>query len=111
MRILRLGTAFASDPGSRLRDIAATCDITERTAQKTVNDLEQAGYLRRERAGRRTPYTLCLDGSLRHPVDALVSVRQLLDICTQTRALRISDSPVHRAAELPAPGHDPGASV
>lgn len=107
----RVLAAIASDPGSRLRDIAAACDITERTAQNIVNDLEQVSYLRRERAGRRTRYTLCLDGSLRHPADAHVSARRLLDICTQVPALHMSDSPVHRAAELPTPGHDPGASV
>ncbi len=56
----RVLAAIASDPGSRLRDIAAACDITERTAQNIVNDLEQAGYRHRERKGRRTHYSLCL---------------------------------------------------
>ncbi|MFF0191309.1 MarR family transcriptional regulator [Streptomyces sp. NPDC005244] len=45
---------IAHDTAARLRDIAAACGITERTAQKIVNDLEQAGYIRRERNGRRT---------------------------------------------------------
>ncbi|MEU8644379.1 helix-turn-helix domain-containing protein [Streptomyces sp. NPDC048674] len=111
----RVLAVIARDPGSRLRDIAAACDITERTAQKIVNDLEEGGYLRRERAGRRTRYSLCLDGSLRHPADAHVSVRELLDVCTQTSAPPTSDSreavPVRRTAELPAPGHDSGARI
>jgi DNA-binding MarR family transcriptional regulator len=38
----------------RLRDIAAACHITERIAQSIVTDLEDDGYLRRERDGRRT---------------------------------------------------------
>jgi hypothetical protein len=46
------------------------------------HDLEQAGYLRRERAGRRTRYILCLDGTLRHPADAHVPVRALLELFT-----------------------------
>ena len=56
--------------------------MTERTAQNIVNDLQQAGYMRRERSGRRTRYILCLDGTLRHPAEAHVPVRGLLDICT-----------------------------
>jgi DNA-binding MarR family transcriptional regulator len=72
--------AIARDPAARLRDIAAACHITERTAQSIVTDLEQAGYMRRERDGRRTRYILCLDGALRHPAEAHVSVRELLDV-------------------------------
>ncbi|MFJ4429032.1 MarR family transcriptional regulator [Streptomyces bobili] len=45
--------AIARDPAARLRDIAKVCRITERTAQSIVTDLEQAGYIRREREGRR----------------------------------------------------------
>ncbi|MET7685950.1 helix-turn-helix domain-containing protein [Streptomyces sp. NPDC005423] len=74
--------AIARDPATRLRDIAAACRITERTAQSIVTDLEHAGYMRRERVGRRTRYTLCLDGTLRHPAEAHVPVQELLDVFT-----------------------------
>ncbi|AZP22800.1 MarR family transcriptional regulator [Streptomyces aquilus] len=74
--------AIARDPAARLRDIAVVCDITERTAQSILTDLEQAAYLRRERDGRRTRYILCLDGNLRHPAEAHVPVRELLDVFT-----------------------------
>lgn len=50
----RVLVAIARDPATRLRDIAAVCRITERTALSIVTDLEQAGYMRREREGRRT---------------------------------------------------------
>ncbi|MDG9719778.1 MarR family transcriptional regulator [Streptomyces sp. DH24] len=72
--------AIARNPAARLRDIAATCDITERTAQSIVSDLEQAGCLRRERDGRRTRYILCRDGALRHPAEAHVPVGKLLTL-------------------------------
>ncbi|WP_329295622.1 helix-turn-helix domain-containing protein [Streptomyces pseudovenezuelae] len=74
--------AIARDPAARLRDIAEVCRITERTAQSIVTDLEQAGYMRREREGRRTRYILCLDGTLRHPAEADVPVRELLEVFT-----------------------------
>jgi DNA-binding IclR family transcriptional regulator len=38
---------IASDPTARLRDIALTVGITERTAAQIVNDLEEAATSRR----------------------------------------------------------------
>ena len=48
----------AASPNARLRDVAATVGITERTAGQIVNDLEQAGYLTKSRDGRRNQYAL-----------------------------------------------------
>ena len=49
---------IAADPTIRLRDVAQTVGITERTAAQIVNDLEQAGYLTKTRNGRRNQYTV-----------------------------------------------------
>lgn len=49
---------IAEDPGVRMRDIAADVEITERAAQRIVADLVQAGYLDRERVGRRNRYVI-----------------------------------------------------
>jgi DNA-binding IclR family transcriptional regulator len=49
---------IAEDPHVRMRDIAATVDITERAAQRIVADLVRAGYIDRARNGRRSVYTL-----------------------------------------------------
>ncbi|GGM14657.1 transcriptional regulator [Streptomyces fumigatiscleroticus] len=76
----RVLLAIARDPTVQLRQVAASCRITERTAQAIVADLEQAGYLRRRRVGRRNQYTLHLDGPFRHPAEGGVSVRTLLEI-------------------------------
>jgi DNA-binding MarR family transcriptional regulator len=57
----------AANPNARLRDIAATVGITERTAGQIVNDLEQAGYLSKSRDGRRNQYTIDDGKKLRHP--------------------------------------------
>ncbi|MEU4979471.1 helix-turn-helix domain-containing protein [Streptomyces sp. NPDC021969] len=80
----RVLVAIACDPTTRIRDIAAACNITERTVQTIVQDLEQAGYLRRERTGRRTRYTLNLDGTLRHSNPKL-TVRALLALFASRR--------------------------
>ena len=49
---------IAHDPEARLRDIAAALDITERSAYAIVNDLTGAGYVRKERDGRRNRYAI-----------------------------------------------------
>jgi DNA-binding transcriptional ArsR family regulator len=49
---------IAHDPGVRLRDIAATLGITERRAFGIVADLTQAGYVVKERDGRRNRYRI-----------------------------------------------------
>jgi predicted transcriptional regulator len=58
---------ISADPTTRLRDIAATVGITERTAAQIVNDLEQAGYLSKTREGRRNRYEVHPELPLRHP--------------------------------------------
>jgi hypothetical protein len=52
----RVLLCIARDPGIRLRDIAATLGITERTAFGVVADLTEAGYVIKERDGRRNRY-------------------------------------------------------
>lgn len=60
-------TAVGANPNLRLRDIAATVGVTERTAVQIVNDLEQAGYLTKTRNGRRNTYEIHDELPLRHP--------------------------------------------
>ncbi|MFD4632509.1 helix-turn-helix transcriptional regulator [Streptomyces sp. NPDC058284] len=76
----RVLLAIAHDPAVQLRQIAASCRITERTAQAIVADLEEAGYLHRQRVGRRNRYTLHLDKPFRHPAYAGLPARALLNI-------------------------------
>jgi hypothetical protein len=52
----RVLLCVAHDPGARLRDIAADLDITERSACAIVGDLADAGYVLKERDGRRNRY-------------------------------------------------------
>jgi DNA-binding IclR family transcriptional regulator len=50
--------AIAGDPGIRLRDIATTLGITERSACAIVTDLTEAGYAAKQREGRRNRYQI-----------------------------------------------------
>ena len=47
---------IARDPEVRLRDLAAALDVTERTAYGVVADLTAAGYVVKEKDGRRNRY-------------------------------------------------------
>ena len=49
---------IADDPGIRLREIGEAVGITERAAHRIVVELADAGYISRQRNGRRTKYTI-----------------------------------------------------
>jgi DNA-binding MarR family transcriptional regulator len=54
----RVLLCVAHDPGMRLRDIAASLDITERSAFGIITDLVDAGYVVKEKDGRRNRYRI-----------------------------------------------------
>ena len=54
----RVLLCIARDPGARLRDIAASLDITERSAHGIVTDLTAAGYVIKHKDGRRNRYQI-----------------------------------------------------
>ena len=75
------------NPDARLRDIAAIVGITERAAQRIVSDLVEAGYVTREREGRRNRYALDRSMKMRHPSQFNHEIGELLDL------LRLDDVP------------------
>ena len=75
---------IARDPGVRLRDIGERVGITERAAHRIVTELADAGYITRERNGRRNRYTINGDFLLPDPVARERNVGQLLKILTAT---------------------------
>jgi IclR helix-turn-helix domain len=54
----RVLLCIAHDPGARLRDIAASVGVTERSAYGIVTDLTAAGYVVKEKDGRRNRYQI-----------------------------------------------------
>jgi hypothetical protein len=52
----RVLICIARDPGVRLRDLAATLDVTERSAYGIVTHLVEAGYVVKDKDGRRNRY-------------------------------------------------------
>jgi MarR family len=54
----RVLLCIAHDPGMRLRDLAASLGITERGAHGIVTDLAAAGYVVKQKDGRRNRYQI-----------------------------------------------------
>src|SRR3954454_14328207 len=67
----------AHDPGIRLRDIAETVGVTERSAHRILSELVEDGYVDRERVGRRNVYTLRPELLLRHPLTQETEQRRI----------------------------------
>lgn len=75
---------IAEDPGVRMRDIAANVQITERAAQRIVADLVDAGYVDRERVGRRNRYTIQTGFPIELPAQRDVDINSLLNVLLPT---------------------------
>src|SRR5215831_1052794 len=73
---------IARNPDARIRDISPIVDLTERTVQAIVADLEAAGYLSRHRIGRRTRYSVNPDNPFRHSAQEGLRVGPVLDLLT-----------------------------
>lgn len=68
----------ARDPHSRLRDIAACLDITERATHRIVSELCEAGYLSKHRQGSRNFYEVYPNVPLQQPLVAGHNVGEIL---------------------------------
>jgi len=79
---------IANDSDIRLRDVAETVGITERAAQRIVADLAEAGFLERERHGRRNRYLINKQTEMRHPAQEGYEIGELLDLLRQVRSSR-----------------------
>jgi predicted ArsR family transcriptional regulator len=71
---------IASNPEIRLRDVATRVGITERAAQRIVADLVAAGYVSRQRIGRRNHYAINREMEMRHPAQFGYEIGPLLDL-------------------------------
>ncbi len=71
---------IADHADARLRDLADALDVTERTAYGLVVDLSEAGYVVKERDGRRNRYHIQVHLPLREPSSRERTVGELLDL-------------------------------
>lgn len=77
---------IANDPGTRLRDIAEKLGITERTAFGIVTDLTTAGYVKKDREGRRNRYEIQAHLPVRAGVGRDLTIGEVLDLFVEPAA-------------------------
>jgi hypothetical protein len=92
----RVLLCIARDPGVRLRDVAASLGITERSAHAIVADLTAAGYLIKHKHGRRNRYQIQAQLPLPEPASQEPAIGEVL-------ALLAGDSAAHQPRELREP--------
>ena len=80
----RVLMCIAHDPGIRLRDIASTLGITERTAYGIVTDLTEGGYVIKEKDGRRNRYQIQAHVPLREPITRERTIGEVLAVLLGT---------------------------
>lgn len=96
---------IARNPDALMKELSAAAGITERATAMIVADLVDAGYISRERVGRRNRYGVHLDHGFRHPAQRDLRVGPFLDLLTEGRLSQ--DGPLHLAQEtlaLPTAG-------
>lgn len=71
---------IADDPEIRLREIGEAIGITERATHRIVVELVNAGYLARERNGRRNRYTIQTHLPLHDPLPREQKLGDLLAV-------------------------------
>jgi hypothetical protein len=80
----RVLLCIAHDPGVRLRDIAASLGITERSAYGIVTDLADAGYVVKQKDGRRNRYEIQTHLPLPEPTNRESTVGEVLALLAGT---------------------------
>jgi MarR family len=83
----RVLLCVAHDPGVRLRDIAASLDITERSAFGIITDLVEAGYVIKEKDGRRNRYRIQAHLPLPEPAGRERTIGEVLALLTGADAI------------------------
>jgi hypothetical protein len=82
----RVLVCIAHDPGVRLRDIASMVAITERSAYGIVTELAAAGYVVKERDGRRNRYHVQAHLPLREVIGRQRTIGEMLDLLVDANA-------------------------
>jgi hypothetical protein len=77
---------IARDPGVRLRDIAATLGVTERSAFGIVADLTTAGYVVKDKDGRRNRYRIQMHLPVPENLGRERTIGEVLKVLVDTRA-------------------------
>ncbi|KAA1257778.1 Sugar-specific transcriptional regulator TrmB [Rubripirellula obstinata] len=71
-----------AEPDLVLREVAIRVGITERAVQRIVQDLEEQGFVHRQKVGRKNSYKVQTKEALRHPIESHRKIGDLLNLIT-----------------------------
>ncbi|MGO8876587.1 MAG: helix-turn-helix transcriptional regulator [Acidimicrobiales bacterium] len=102
---------IAQDPGVRLRDIAGELGVTERSAYGIVNDLTAAGYVVKDKDGRRNRYEIQAHLPLRDAIARERTIGEVLAILVDPRSdVATTPRPAAAGSGSTAPARRPRAT-
>ena len=93
---------LASDCSMKMREIADEIGITERAVQRIISDLEKAGYITREKTGRRNSYHIDRSLNLRHRVEGNRTIGDLIALAQATSSQQQKPVPTSDQPQEPA---------
>src|SRR5580700_8003271 len=109
----RVLLCIARDPGMRLRDVAASLGITERSAHAIITDLTAAGYVVKQKHGRRNRYQIQAHLPLPEPASQEPAIGDVLALLVGDSAgdtQRVSAAS-HECADMGDGGHAHGPAI
>lgn len=111
----RVLVCITQDCAVRLRDIAATLGISERSASSILRDLADAGYVVKDKDGRRNRYRVQTDLPLPEAVARQVTIGEMLELLggstTQERIRHLPTDRERRSAARQPDRFKPGAET
>jgi hypothetical protein len=106
----RVLLCIAHDPGVRLREIAASMGITERSAYAIVTDLSAAGYVVKQQDGRRNRHQAQAHLPLPEPISQQLAIGEVLAVLAGANATPHLTGPNQpEAPAAPAEAASPGS--
>ena len=82
---------LAESPEATVREVAERVGITERSTQRIITHLDEAGILQREKHGRRNYYVIDTSAHLRHSLEAHCTIGELLQTVLSPARVRRLD--------------------
>ena len=79
---------LAANENIVLREVALRVGITERSVLGIVQDLEEAGYITREKVGRSNRYKIAAKKTLRYPLESNVQLKELVALIKDAKTKR-----------------------
>jgi len=74
---------LSRDPNMVLRQVALQIGITERAVQWIISDLEEDGFIEREKVGRNNHYRILDHRPLRHPIESHRTIGDLIKLVSR----------------------------